>query len=133
MPTQGAAHRISRSESALRLLLAACAAAVRGQVAELETDFSVLSLGRPNGRRRKRKRVLGIERLQKMMATGPNQSWSMDFVSDGFVDVRRAVSVLARVAEVRGLPKTETVDSGPELSARPWMNGRIVSSFSYGS
>ena len=40
-------------------------------------------------RRRKRKRIAGIERQEKVMATKPNQSWSMDFVSDGFVDGRR--------------------------------------------
>ena len=40
-------------------------------------------------RRRKRKRIVGIDRLQKVIATGPNQGWSMDFVSDGFVDGRR--------------------------------------------
>ena len=40
-------------------------------------------------RRRKRKRIAGIERQPKMMATAPNISWSMDFVSDGFVDGRR--------------------------------------------
>ena len=40
-------------------------------------------------RRRKRKLIAGTERLQKVIATGPNQSWSMDFVSDGFMDGRR--------------------------------------------
>lgn len=40
-------------------------------------------------RRRKRTRMAGIERAARVLATGPNQSWSMDFVSDGFVDGRR--------------------------------------------
>jgi putative transposase len=42
-------------------------------------------------RRRKRKRIAGIERTIKVPATrpNPNQSWSMNFVSDGFVDGRR--------------------------------------------
>ena len=40
-------------------------------------------------RRRKRKRIAGIERQGKMVVNKPNQSWSMDFVSDGFVDGRR--------------------------------------------
>ena len=96
-------------------------------------------------RRRKRKRIVGIERLQKVMATGPNQSWSMDFVSDGFVDGRRlrclnivddftreclaievdtslpgrrVVSVLERLAEFRGLPHSVTVDNGPEFISK---------------
>lgn len=96
-------------------------------------------------RRRKRKRIAGIERQEKVMATGPNQSWSMDFVSDGFVDGRRlrclnivddftkeclaievdtslpgrrVVSVLERLAEMRGLPKSITVDNGPEFISK---------------
>ncbi|MEC5219014.1 transposase InsO family protein [Actimicrobium sp. GrIS 1.19] len=40
-------------------------------------------------RRRKRKRIAGIERQPKVVAMAPNISWSMDFVSDGFVDGRR--------------------------------------------
>ncbi len=39
--------------------------------------------------RRKRKRIAGIKRQEKVLATGPNQSWSMDFLSDGFVYGRR--------------------------------------------
>jgi putative transposase len=93
-------------------------------------------------RRRKRKRIAGVERQEKMVATKPNQSWSMDFVSDGFVDGRRlrclnivddftkeclaievdtslpgrrVVNVLERLAEIRGLPTSITVDNGPEF------------------
>ncbi|MYM21926.1 hypothetical protein GTP46_04570 [Duganella sp. FT135W] len=40
-------------------------------------------------RRRKRKRIAGIERAARMQAKGPNQSWSMDFVLDEFVDGMR--------------------------------------------
>lgn len=96
-------------------------------------------------RRRKRKRIAGIERLEKVMATAPNQSWSMDFVSDGFVDGRRlrclnivddftkeclaievdtslpgrrVVTVLERLAESRGLPQSVTVDNGPEFVSK---------------
>ncbi len=96
-------------------------------------------------RRRKRKRITGIERQEKVLATGPNQSWSMDFVSDGFVDGRRlrclnivddftkeclaievdmslpgrrVVSVLERLAEMRGLPRSITVDNGPEFISK---------------
>jgi putative transposase len=96
-------------------------------------------------RRRKRKRIAGVERQEKMMALAPNQSWSMDFVSDGFVDGRRlrclnvvddftkeclaievdtslpgrrVVSVLERLAEWRGLPQSVTVDNGPEFISK---------------
>ena len=96
-------------------------------------------------RRRKRKRIAGIERVSKVPATGPNQSWSMDFVSDGFVDGRRlrclnivddftkeclvievdtslpgqrVVAVLERLAESRGLPRSVTVDNGPEFTSK---------------
>ena len=96
-------------------------------------------------RRLKRKRIAGIERQEKVLANGPNESWSMDFVSDGFVDGRRlrclnivddftkeclaievdtslagrrVVSVLERLAEMRGLPRSITVDNGPEFISK---------------
>jgi putative transposase len=96
-------------------------------------------------RRRKRKRIAGIERSIKVAATAPNQSWSMDFVSDGLIDGRRlrclnivddftkqclaievdvslpgqrVVAVLERLAESRGLPKSVTVDNGPEFAGK---------------
>jgi putative transposase len=91
-------------------------------------------------RRRKRKRIASIEQQPKVMALAPNQSWSMDFVSDGFIDGRRlrclnfvddftkeylaievdtslpgrrVVTVLERLAESRGLPRSVTVNNGP--------------------
>jgi len=93
-------------------------------------------------RRRKRKRIAGIGRQEKVIASAPNQSWSMNFVSDGFIDGRRlrclnilddftkeclaievdtslpgrrVVSVLERLAEWRGLPQSVTIDNGPEF------------------
>ena len=96
-------------------------------------------------RRRKRKRIADVERLEKAAACGPNQSWSMDFVSDGLVDGRRlrclnivddftkeclvievdtslpgrrVVGVLERLAELRGLPRSVTVDNGPEFAGK---------------
>jgi putative transposase len=96
-------------------------------------------------RRRKRKRIAGIERELKAPATAANQSWSMDFVSDGLVDGRRirclnvvddftkqclvievdislpgrrVVQVLERLAESRGLPVSITVDNGPEFAGK---------------
>ena len=96
-------------------------------------------------RRRKRKRIAGVERQVNVMAVAPNQSWSMDFVSDGFVGGRRlrclnivddftkeclaievdtslpgrrVASVLERLAESRGLPQSVTVDNGPEFVSK---------------
>eukprot|EP01034_Spumella_vulgaris_P028864 gene28864-35801_t len=61
-------------------------------------------------RRRKRKRIAGVARVAKVPATGPNQSWSMDFVSDEFVN--------ERLAESRGLPRSVTIDNGPEFTSK---------------
>lgn len=96
-------------------------------------------------RRRRRKRIAGVEREPKVIAAAPNVSWSMDFVSDGFIDGRRlrclnivddftkeclaievdtslpgkrVASVLERLAESRGLPKSVTVDNGPEFISK---------------
>lgn len=103
-------------------------------------------------RRRKRKRIAALERQPKPVTTAPNQSWSMDFVSDGFVNGRRlrclnivddftreclaievdtslsglrVVSVLERLAESRGLPKSVTVDNGPEFA------GKVLDEWAY--
>jgi putative transposase len=40
-------------------------------------------------RRRKRKRIAGVERVPAATPKAPNVSWSMDFVSDGLADGRR--------------------------------------------
>ena len=96
-------------------------------------------------RKRKRKRIAGVERIIKLPPLVPNDSWSMDFVSDGLVDGRRVrclnivddftkqclaievdtslpgkrvVNVLQRLAESRGLPKGITVDNGPEFVSK---------------
>lgn len=96
-------------------------------------------------RKRKRKRIAGVERQIKLPALAPNDSWSMDFVSDGLVDGRRlrclnivddftkeclaievdtslpgrrVVNVLQRLADYRGLPKSITVDNGPEFVSK---------------
>lgn len=91
-------------------------------------------------RKRRRKRIAPAERVVRPVATAPNQSWSMDFVSDGLAYGRRfrclnivddytreclaievdtslpglrVAQVLQRLAELRGLPKSITVDNGP--------------------
>lgn len=103
-------------------------------------------------RRRRRKHVASLERQPKCMATAPNHSWSMDFVSDGIINGRRlrclnivddftreclaievdtsltgrrVVNVLERLSQVRGLPQSVTVDNGPEFA------GKVLDEWAY--
>ena len=100
-----------------------------------------------------RKKTASRSRVAQGLATAPNQRWSMDFVSDRFVDDRwfrvltvvdqftreclllyadRALSgekvaaELERVVRERGVPTSITVDNGSELPVEPWMLGRMV-------
>ena len=93
-------------------------------------------------RRRKRKRIGPFERKPLPKPTAANVSWSMDFVADGLIGGRRlrcltivddctreclaievdtsitglrVQAVLNRLADSRGLPKSITVDNGPEF------------------
>lgn len=95
--------------------------------------------------RRKRKRMCGAGRVPTASAFQRNQRWSMDFVSDSLADGRRirvltvvddftreclatevdtslpgvrVARVLDRLGAQRGLPKTITVDNGPEFAGR---------------
>lgn len=103
-------------------------------------------------RRRKRKRIALFERKPLPKPTAANVSWSMDFVSDGLIDGRRlrcltivddctrecvaievdtsitgtrVQAVLERVADTRGLPKSITVDHGPEFE------GQVLDTWAY--
>jgi putative transposase len=96
-------------------------------------------------RRRRRKRIGPVERRPLPKPLARNVSWSMDFVSDGLADGRRircltlvddysreclaievdtsltgrrVVAVLERLAELRGLPQSITVDHGPEFEGK---------------
>jgi putative transposase len=96
-------------------------------------------------RRRKRKRIGPFERKPLPQPTAVNRSWSMDFVADGLCDGRklrcltivddfsrecpvievdssitgrRVVAVLERMADLRGLPLSITVDHGPEFEGQ---------------
>jgi putative transposase len=96
-------------------------------------------------RKRRRKRIGLAERLVLPAAQAPNESWSMDYVADGLIDGRklrvlaivddytreclvlevdtslpgsRVVSVLERLAEIRGLPASISVDHGPEFESQ---------------
>jgi putative transposase len=105
-------------------------------------------------RRRKRKRVGPFERKPLPKPTAANRSWSMDFVSDGLADGRRirclaivddctrecvalevdtsitgtrVKAVLQRLADTRGLPRSITVDHGPEFE------GQVLDAWAYSS
>jgi putative transposase len=103
-------------------------------------------------RKRKRKRIALVERLVRKAPQAPNESWSMDYVADALIDGRklraltivddftreclaievdtslpgsRVVAVLERLRDLRGLPKSITVDHGPEFE------GRILDAWAY--
>jgi len=103
-------------------------------------------------RRRRRKRIGIVERRPLPKPQAANQSWSMDFVSDGLADGRRlrcltivddctreclsievdtsitgtrVKAVLQRLAETRGLPRSITVDHGPEFE------GQVLDAWAY--
>ena len=103
-------------------------------------------------RRRKRKRIGPFERKPLPKPTAANRSWSMDFVSDGLADGRRirclaivddctrecvalevdtsitgtrVKAVLQRLADTRGLPRSITVDHGPEFE------GQVLDAWAY--
>jgi len=96
-------------------------------------------------RKRKRKRITTIERVERPQPTGPNQNWSMDFVADSLAYGRRfrclnvvddytreclaievdtslpglrVAHVLEKIAVMRGLPQSITVDNGPEFAGK---------------
>nr|WP_155638716.1 DDE-type integrase/transposase/recombinase [Burkholderia territorii] len=96
-------------------------------------------------RKRRRKRIATVERTPLPLPTGPNQSWSMDFVSDGLAYGRRfrclivvddytreclvieadtslpclrVQQMLERLKETRDLPASISVDNGPEFAGR---------------
>lgn len=100
-------------------------------------------------RKRRRKRIAAVERTPLPLPTGPNQSWPMDFVSDGLAYGRRfrclnvvddytrecvaievdtslpglrVQQVLERLKEMRGLPASITVDN--VLNASRMCNAR---------
>jgi putative transposase len=103
-------------------------------------------------RKRKRKRIGVAERLVRVAPSAPNQSWSMDYVADALIDGRklraltivddftreclaievdtslpgsRVVAVLERLRDLRGLPRSITVDHGPEFE------GRVLDAWAY--
>ena len=105
-------------------------------------------------RRRKRKRIGLFERKPLPKPSAVNRSWSMDFVADTLCDGRklrclaivddysreclvleidtsitgrRVAAVLERLADLRGLPLSITVDHGPEFE------GQVLDAWAYHS
>jgi len=103
-------------------------------------------------RRRKRKRIGLFERKPLAKPSAVNRSWSMDFIADGLIDGRklrclaivddysreclalevdtsitgrRVAAVLERLADLRGLPLSITVDHGPEFE------GQVLDAWAY--
>jgi putative transposase len=103
-------------------------------------------------RRRKRKRIGSFERRPLPKPSTVNRSWSMDFVADGLIGCRklrcltmvddysrecvalevdtsingrRVATVLDRLADLRGLPLSITVDHGPEFE------GQVLDAWAY--
>ena len=98
-------------------------------------------------RRRKRKRIGVFERKPLPKPTAADVSWSMDFVADGLIggqrlrclaivddctlaiEVDRSIlglrvqGVLERLADTRDLPRSITVDNGPDFDGRCSING----------
>lgn len=95
--------------------------------------------------KRPRRHVTACRRIERMEAMSPNESWSMDFMSDELYDGRRirlltlvdnftreslaievdshlgghrVVEVLQRLRDGRDLPKTIRVDNGPEFISK---------------
>ena len=92
-----------------------------------------------------RRHVTACRRMERIEAMGPNDGWSMDFMSDELYDGRRirlltlvdnftreslaievgshlgghrVVEVLMRLSEARSLPRTIRVDNGPEFISK---------------
>ena len=95
--------------------------------------------------RRPRRNVSAANRERQPAAAAPNEMWSMDFVSDALFDGRRlraltvvdaftrealtidvdqgikgeqVVAAMARIASLRGAPRTIRVDNGPEFISK---------------
>jgi putative transposase len=107
-------------------------------------------------RRNPKRRVSAKKRVALPQATAPNESWSMDFMSDQLFDGRRirvltlvdnfsreslalevaqrfrgedVAAVLERVCRQRGVPRSIRVDNGPEFTSKAldlWAYARQV-------
>jgi len=96
-------------------------------------------------RRRRRRKLVAVDRQVLSAASCPNEVWSIDFVMDALANGRRikcltvvddftrecldiavdfgisggyVVSVLERIGQFRGLPRAIRTDQGPEFTSR---------------
>jgi putative transposase len=95
--------------------------------------------------KRPRRHVSACRRLARLVASYPNESWSMDFMSDSLYDGQKiklltlvdnftreslaievawrlgghgVVATLMQVADEKGLPKSIRIDNGPEFTSK---------------
>jgi putative transposase len=95
--------------------------------------------------KRPRRHVSACRRMVRVTASCPNESWSMDFMSDALYDGQKiklltlvdnftreslaievawrlgghgVVATLMRVVEEKGLPKSIRIDNGPEFTSK---------------
>jgi len=95
--------------------------------------------------KRHHRHVTGSRRIVRITANHPNESWSMDFMSDELYNgqrirlltlvdnftreslaievdehlgAQRVIDMLMLVSEARGLPKSIRVDNGPEFTSK---------------
>ena len=95
--------------------------------------------------KRPRRHVSACRRMSRPTASYPNESWSMDFMSDALYDGQKikiltlvdnytqeslaievawrlgshgVVATLMQVAEEKGLPKSIRIDNGPEFTSK---------------
>ena len=116
-----------------------------GQAVNVKRVHRLYCQERLQVKQRRRRRGVAVERRPLLVPGRPNQVWSMDFVSDALetgrrlkcltivddftketVDIvvdhgissRYVVSVLDRVVQFRGLPRTIRTDQGPEFTGK---------------
>ena len=107
-------------------------------------------------RKRRRRKVVMVDRQALQLSTGPNEIWSIDFVMDALANGRRikcltivddftrecldiavdygisggyVARVLEAIGQFRGLPRAIRTDQGPEFTSRAldrWAYGRGV-------
>jgi putative transposase len=151
----GASARVGGREAPLRVSLAAPAGQARGDRGELELYRLYREEGLTVRKRGGRKRAVGT-RAPMATPQGPNQRWSLDFVSDSLfcghrfrilnviddfsreclaavVDTslsgQRVARELDRIAELRGRPCMVASDNGTELTSNAiltWQEDRKV-------
>ena len=112
---------------------------------EPEADCAPLSRGAPAVDPAAGRKRVAVVRVPRLVPTGPNERWSMDFVHDHLVGGRRfrvltildegtrespalvvgrsltaahVIAALNALAATRGLPHTIAVDDGPEFTSQ---------------